>query len=233
MYEEKIINIGVTGHRDILIDCVDLLKDKVKYLLNSIVSEFPGRVIQVISPIAEGADQLVAEVALELQLPLVVALPFSKEEYKKDFGTEAMREKFTALLNKATEVIELPLLKGNTTENIQEYNQNRGEQYAYVGAFVALQSDVLIGLWDGNTEEKIGGTSQIIRYARTGFPNRLINAPTINHRSIIYTIKTPRTSNEIPVKDYFKTGIIPLNKELTKQEERMLGVLISVSEELI
>jgi hypothetical protein len=54
-----------------------------------------------ISPIADGADQIAAEVALELGWELEAVLPFEREHYRASLANHGSRERFDALLGRA------------------------------------------------------------------------------------------------------------------------------------
>src|SRR5207245_202586 len=53
--------------------------------------------LRLISPLADGADRLVAEEGLRLGYRLEAALPFAQAEYEQDFDPPS-REQFHALL---------------------------------------------------------------------------------------------------------------------------------------
>jgi hypothetical protein len=102
VFEPLPLVIGVTGHRDLRDEDIPLLKTSVKAIFDRL-EEFinPDRPLDrlrrmvsgtakknagatpmvVLSSLAEGADQLVAQVALEKGLHLVAPLPLPLEEY--------------------------------------------------------------------------------------------------------------------------------------------------------
>ena len=63
-------------------------RSRVRAFFIRLGEQFPGLDLQLISPLAEGADQLVAEVATDLDIPLIVPLPMEISEYEKDFASE-------------------------------------------------------------------------------------------------------------------------------------------------
>ena len=63
--------------------------------------------LRVISPLAEGADRLVAKEAIALGFELQCPLPFTREEYQRDFESAQSRQEFCALIALATAVLEL------------------------------------------------------------------------------------------------------------------------------
>jgi hypothetical protein len=118
----------------------------------------------VMSPLAEGADRLVAEEAIALGMPLHVPLPMPRELYLQDFTTVESRAQFEALSAAAVEVYELPLTPGNTLASIAEPGPNRSRQYAQAGVFICAHCHVLLALWDGKESDQLGGTSQVVRF---------------------------------------------------------------------
>ncbi len=110
--------VAVTGHRDLVASEVPGIRQLVIEMLKGLAKQYPDRRLTVMSSLAEGADQLVAEVALELGIDLTVPLPLPKQLYLQDFETPESRARFESLYSSAKEVFELPLAKGNTLEQI-------------------------------------------------------------------------------------------------------------------
>ncbi|HET9662676.1 MAG TPA: hypothetical protein VFP00_00490, partial [Burkholderiales bacterium] len=67
--------VGVTGHRDLVAAEVAGIEAIVRRVFDDLQERFPGRPLRVLSPLAEGADRLVALIAEELGLELYVPLP--------------------------------------------------------------------------------------------------------------------------------------------------------------
>lgn len=57
--------VGVTGHRDLNPDHLDQLRARVREGLTELKQACPHTPLVIISPLVDGADQLVAEIALE------------------------------------------------------------------------------------------------------------------------------------------------------------------------
>lgn len=156
--------VAVTGHRDLVADEVPLIRAHVREFFRRLLDEFPERGITVMSSLAEGADQLVAEEALTLGISLIAPLPMPRELYLEDFETPIAREKFNTLLSQATEIFELPITTGNTAQTIAEHGPNRNRQYAQLGVFLCAHCHILLALWDGKESEELGGTGQVVRF---------------------------------------------------------------------
>ncbi len=163
------IVIGVTGHRDIPVHEAEMIRRRVRDLFAQLQREFPHSPLCVLSPLAEGGDQLVAEEGLKLGARLVAPLPFARELYVQDFRDPAMRERFESLCERA-QVIELPLLTGHTRAAISTPGEKRNHQYAQAGIFVARHCHLLLAIWDGKPSQRTGGTAQIVDYLLDGKP---------------------------------------------------------------
>lgn len=122
---------------------------------------------RVLSPLAEGADRVVARAVLGYpHARLDAVLPLVLEDYLEDFGTEASRKEFAELLGLCEEPICL------RTRRVQDESSDPGIQaelrfdaYAAVGRYVVDHCDLLIAVWDGETSLGRGGTAEIVQYA--------------------------------------------------------------------
>lgn len=147
------VAIGVTGHR--FLDEVDKIATGVDEALRRIEEAFPGEPLTVISPLAEGADRLVAQrILTRRQARLVVPLPLPQSDYMADFGSPESKKLFLSLLDRADEVIELPPVP------------TRNQAYEAVGHYVLDHCKVLIAIWDGQEAQGQGGTAEIVAQAR-------------------------------------------------------------------
>lgn len=112
--------IAVTGHRDLVAAELEPIRARVKSLLLELRENYPSNPLMVVSPLAEGADTLVAEVAIELEIDLVVPLPKPREIYLQDFRSEQSKQQFDSLCSQATQVFELSSSKPPAPEGIDQ-----------------------------------------------------------------------------------------------------------------
>ena len=169
------------------------------------------------SPLAEGADQLVAEVALELGMPLTVPLPMPKRLYLQDFDVAGVARAVRPLCAAAIDVFELPLTPGNTAESDRGPRANRARQYAQVGVFMCAHCHVLLALWDGKDSDQLGGTSQVVRFhhddVMPGFTPRAAAGRLIladDESDLVYHVVCSRDRPDgAPA-----AGLVPLEREL-------------------
>ena len=154
------MNVGVTGHRWNRLRHADLeaLRAGVRGALERLAEAAEGQPMRLVSPLAEGADRIVAEEAAALGWQLQSALPFARAEYEKDFATSESRHEFRRLLARAAKVDEL---RGS-----RDSKDSRDSAYAAVGRLVLDSCDVLVAVWDGESARGEGGTAQMVREAR-------------------------------------------------------------------
>src|SRR5260370_27102082 len=81
--------VGATGHRDLRDEDVPRLEQEVAGIFATLKHDYLGSdgqtPILVLSALAEGADQLVARVAISQGARLVAPLPMALEEYRRGF----------------------------------------------------------------------------------------------------------------------------------------------------
>ncbi len=169
--------IGVVGHR--LSPGRPFDEAHVKKLMKKeflrVVEKHPGTAPVVLTHLADGADTIAAEVALEMQIPFVVPLPLPFETYRRDFEENGPHhvEKFLDLISLADFYFEIPLrfgdMVGLARENKKgQMSKARTQQYALGGAYIAERADELIAVWDGKKARGIGGTGDVVEWRKHG-----------------------------------------------------------------
>jgi hypothetical protein len=165
------IRIGVTGHRTL--PETALLAAAVEEILTARYREaFTPEArhaldratatpvaFTVISPLAEGADRLVAGAVLEHGGLLEALLPMPQEEYGKDFYTTESRRDFEDLLFHAHRT---SVTDSGATPGEADY---RRKAYRRVGEETVERCDILIALWDGKEPDSSCGTGSIVGVA--------------------------------------------------------------------
>jgi hypothetical protein len=154
--------VGVTGHRDLLPEEQNGIKARVRAFFLQMQESFPDLPLMMMSPLAEGADRIAAEVAHELGVPIIVLLPMPEHLYKSDFEGPSLREYLA--MRELGERIELPLLPELAEADVLEPGAGRDLQYAQLGAYLAAHSHVLLAIWDGKSSNAPGGTGHVIKF---------------------------------------------------------------------
>lgn len=189
--------IGVTGHRDLRADARPAIAAQVRAILLHFKTSYPNTPLILVSPLAEGADRLVAEVALEAGIGanLMAPLPMARKIYENDFKTAASRAEFDHLLSAAAHKLELPTPPGVGEVQLQNQMAARQEQYAAVGDFVARHSQVLIALWDGKPGQR-GGTAEVVELKLKGTLPQATRAAVSVPRGPVFHVTVPREREE-------------------------------------
>ena len=159
--------VGVTSHRNIPAREVDAIRRRVREFFAQLQRDFPTLPLVVLSALAEGGDQLVAEEALSVGAQLIAPLPLPRALYVEDFHHPATRASFDALCARA-QVIDLPLLPDSTHHNIGNHGPERDRQYGQAGVFIARHCHLLLAIWDGKRSDRLGGTAQVADYFLSG-----------------------------------------------------------------
>jgi len=151
------LTVGITGHRRLPDD--PALADAVRAMLRQLRA---GGRLRLLSPLADGADLLAAELALAEGDALHVVLPMPAAAYRADFS-DAAWARAQALLDRAERLT---------------VTEGRGDgAYARCGRRVAEQAEVMLAIWDGAPSLGPGGTAEIVSYAcRLGRPVWWISA---------------------------------------------------------
>jgi hypothetical protein len=190
--------IGVTGHRDLQPQDREPLGAALRAWFAELRRTLPSTPLVLLSPLAEGADRLVARVFLEAGAGerLLVPLPMQLHEYERDFASGESLKEFRALCA-AGQSFEVPSTLFREPLPPEDAPDWRERGYERVGAFIVRYSHLMLALWDGHDTGQRGGTSEVVRFRLEGLPDRLLargdplDPPEIGP---LYHLPTPRSS---------------------------------------
>ncbi|MEA2020088.1 MAG: hypothetical protein U9N59_16795 [Campylobacterota bacterium] len=177
--------IAITAHRDLKKECIPYYRQQLRELLSSLKSKHKDQLI-IYSPLADGGDRLIVDVAIELDIGYKAIIPFPKNSlYEIDFDQKSLKE-FKELLHHplCKEIVNLPLLNGISIEDISDYTPQRDLMYEQVGHYEADQCNVLIALWDGKDIGLVGGTSEIVKYYLNKKKHKLFHLPVSRSKDV-------------------------------------------------
>ena len=163
--------VGVTGHRDLVAEDIPRLKELVREVFRSLKTKYPHTPLVLLSPLVAGADQLVAEVALEegvrAQLVAVLCWPveFAADKLPRGGGLARFQE----LLAQAGKIVAMPLNDEGRSLAVADWATFAERQYELVGKYIARHSQLLIALWDGDALES-SGTARVVQWQQDGAP---------------------------------------------------------------
>jgi hypothetical protein len=161
--------IGVTSHRNIHAREEAAVRARIREFFATLQREFPELPLLVLSALAEGGDQWVAEEALAIGARLIAPLPMARAQYAQDFSTVEARARFDTLCDQA-EIIEVPRVAGNTPKHRADAPKGyeRDLHYAEAGVYISQHCHVLLAIWNDKTSDRLGGTAQVVRFHLAG-----------------------------------------------------------------
>ena len=163
------IVVGACGHRNI--DPSDpRLIAVIEEQCAALSKRYRHSPFLILSSLAEGADRLIAKVAMDkLKADLIAVLPMPADEYENDFQTKESKAEFRDLLTPALHVRTVEVAAGDVWKTPGE---PRNVQYARAGAMIADQAQVLLAIWDGKAGRGTGGTADKVAWFERGLiPN--------------------------------------------------------------
>lgn len=153
--------VSVTGHRDLVAHEEAATRDAVRTVLEGLQSRLLHMSLRLVTGLAEGADTIAAEVALELGITVSAVLPMPTEFYSDDFDGDARILFDKLLLDERVNVLEIPLANGSSPEDMSSQDA-RDIQYGLLRNYIIRRSNVLLALWDGETTGLAGGTADVV-----------------------------------------------------------------------
>jgi hypothetical protein len=147
------ITVAVTGHRDVVV--TQTLLDAIDTFFDALYSQYSE--VRLLSPLAEGADSVVAEVFLSHQKEkascrLEVPLPMEETSYI-NLWPDISKKRYQRLSADAQKVYVIPKVLEDPYENL--------------GHYLVAQAQILLALWDGKENHKAGGTAEVVNYAKS------------------------------------------------------------------
>jgi hypothetical protein len=165
--------VGITGHRPNRLVKADMtgLARVLRAVLATVKEATEGfdkahelyakgnALLRAVSPLAEGSDRVFAEAALDLGFALCCPMPFSRDDFVKDFTEPDSVKRFEQLVERA---------RRNRESTIFELDGVYGDPCAYAtnSNVVLNQSDLLVVVWDGEERARRGGTEETFAEAR-------------------------------------------------------------------
>jgi hypothetical protein len=188
--------VGFSGHRRVENPekILAILTEELRKLRQQTSSELIG-----ISSLAIGGDHLFLRACRAESIHYELLLPFPEEEFRKDFDAEdwqAAQELSKTALTTRTQV-----MKGG-----------RPESYLFCGTEIVNECDVLVVVWNGLAAAGVGGTKDIVDYARR------LQRPLIWIHSETFEVRTENLS-EHPFEDKITASMRKILAPAGKEEE--------------
>jgi hypothetical protein len=143
------MKVGITGHQEL----EDVASWKwVEAEIRNALRGQPGPIVGLTS-LAKGADQIFARAVLEQGGTLHVVVPFAN--YERTFPTAVDKRRYKYILTQA-----------NTREVLNE-DASDEEAFFAAGKRIVDCCDKLIAVWNGKPAGGLGGTADVVEYAKT------------------------------------------------------------------
>jgi hypothetical protein len=148
--------VGMTGHAGLPARTTELVTAALRDTLAGYAPNLVG-----VSLLGPGADQLFARLVLELGGALYVVVPAA--EYRDGFEDSEAQAGYDELYARASYFEAL------------EHTESTEQAHMDGGQVVVDRSSVLLAVWDGEPSRGLGGTADVVAYARQrGIPVNVI-----------------------------------------------------------
>jgi hypothetical protein len=142
-----VLSVGIVGHRHLANDqtAAFIRRECLLFLKQLRANE---KKLRALSAIAEGADTLFAEAALELGIPLDIVRPF--RDYAADFEKTQAKERYQKLRAAAR------------SEKKLNYRERSDKAYGAAMNWIVTNSNVLVIAWNRLPARGPGGTGSAV-----------------------------------------------------------------------
>lgn len=129
----------------------------------ALLTVWPHAALSVLTALAEGADMIAAESALDSHIPFDVLLPMPVEGYERTFDTADGRRRLRELMARARRV--------DIVDDAPDADADTAAAFARGAADLLARSHLLVAVWDGLPPRGRGGTGETVQHARAqGIP---------------------------------------------------------------
>lgn len=140
------VRVGITGHQGLTPATETLVRSAIDELL------MKYEMVAGVSSLAEGADQIFADAILARGGQLEVVIPCA--DYETTFSEPTDLEHFRKLRALARAVTQL------------NFDEPSEESFWTAGQEIVSSSDVVVAVWNGMPSEGLGGTGDVVEFAK-------------------------------------------------------------------
>ena len=139
--------VGMTGHAGLPPHTAEVVTAALRDTLRAYTLNLVG-----VTMLGPSADQLFARVVLELGGTLYVVV--AAEQYRDSFEDPDAQAGYDELFGQASHV------------EVLEHVESTEQAHMDAGKVVVDRSSVLVAVWDGQPSRGLGGTADVVAYAR-------------------------------------------------------------------
>ncbi|MEU2402223.1 hypothetical protein [Streptomyces sp. NRRL S-1314] len=171
-----VTRIGVTGHRAIPAAVEPVVRAGMRALFHGdglshddggdglSHGDGDGGPLEALTSLAAGADQIFADIALANGVPVTAVIPGT--DHEAGLGDAATLRAYRRILRSCAKQERLPP------------EPTREAAYLAAGRWIVDHADHLVAVWDGLPARGVGGTGDVVAYARrTGVPVTVLWRP--------------------------------------------------------
>jgi len=149
--------VSVTGHRDLDPNQEAALGRVAREAIESLATRCRPASIELLTGMADGADQLIARIAVELDCNVHVVLPKPVDVYRAELSEDGVGQLDQLIARPGVAVS--TIVDGQRTD---VRDPDPAGAYHRLGTYLARSAHVMIALWDGRFERKSGGTLDVL-----------------------------------------------------------------------
>jgi hypothetical protein len=154
------------------------IRRHVAEFLAELRRRLPQSELRLMTGMAQGADLLVVQAALQAGWKIDAVLPLPLARYIEDFDAHSADELRVLLANPAVSSTELPAPAG--ADATAPRGTSRAAFYSNLTQLLTEKCNLLLALWDGKSSSRAGGTAYTVsRYLAT-------------RSRFVYWVPTPR-----------------------------------------
>lgn len=146
-------SIAVTGHCHLGDRANEVFVAQSFHTILAFIQSNVRAKVSLFSGLALGADTLCAEAAIALGIPVEAVI--AHDHLLETFPLGPARRQFERLLAQCQQVHHLP------------FDHSSNEAYMALGYWLVEHSDLLIAAWNGLPANGLGGTADVVAYARS------------------------------------------------------------------
>lgn len=155
------MRVMVTGHRPMKIGGFTVpnptehwIRVNLRVILSRMLVKYPD--LEGVTGMALGADQIFAEVCIELGIPFIAAVPFRGQENRWPLASQ---DAYRALMHRAKEIV--------VVDEIPEYtSESYGAKLAVRNVWMIDNSERAVAVWDGSDGGTCNAVKEILRRNR-------------------------------------------------------------------
>jgi hypothetical protein len=164
--------VGVAGHRDLHPDGIDYIRAAAATHLRRLREQLQGTEIRVLTGLAAGSDQLVAQVALDLGISVDALLPMPLQDYADDFDAQSLATLESLIRHPQVHCTELAPPTTTSDAAAPEELSDRDRLYFNLAQNLMRRCRLLIAVWDGQSPPLPAGTTDTVLRSRANRPEQ-------------------------------------------------------------